>query len=72
MYTAENMAPEIDVIILQSIRCSVIWPVWVPRLKPITADWIHGWINPAALNPWAADQYHSVGHFGTGPHICTK
>lgn len=42
----ENMAPEIDVIILQSIRCSVIWPVWVPRLKPIPADWINPFIIP--------------------------
>lgn len=41
------MPPEIDVIILQSIRCCLIWPVaWVPQLNPITAEWIRVWINP--------------------------
>lgn len=61
MTATENMAPEIDVIILQSIRCSLIWPVWLPRLKPITAHWIHGWINPAVPNPWPWT--------GTGPWV---
>lgn len=59
MFTEENMAPEIDVIILWSIRCSLIWPVWVPPAK--AHHWIHGWINPAVLNLWAADQYRSAG-----------
>lgn len=43
----ELMPPEIDVIILQSIRYCVIWPVaWVPLLNPIIAEWICVWINP--------------------------
>lgn len=41
------MPPEIDVIILQSIRYSLIWPVaWVPQLNPISAEWFYVWINP--------------------------
>ncbi|TWW74260.1 Disks large -like protein 1 [Takifugu flavidus] len=46
--SVENMAPEIDVIILQSIRCRLIWPVWAPLLKPVTADHIR---HPSAIHP---------------------